>query len=93
VNYAVGHNIAGYLPEADVHVVATFEEAKAILIHDLLFAADHAESEDEGDELAGLAEDVNLWNRPDTAYANYRSGYMAYWIAETGEDVDDEGGE
>lgn len=88
-NYAVGHNMAGYLPESDVYVVSTFDEAKTILISDLLFAADYADSETAAQQYDALAQDVNLWNGPDTLYVDYRSGQMAYWIEETTEEVDE----
>jgi hypothetical protein len=94
MNYAVGHNIAGYLPEADVYVTSTFEDAKAYLIHDLLFHADYAETGDIGDALANAAEEVNLWNGPDTVYVEEIDSEhcipTAYWIVETDEECEDE---
>lgn len=93
MNYAVGSNVAGYLPECDVHIVTDFAEAKSILIHDLLFAADYAETGDIGDALAGAAEDVNLWNGPDCLYVETIDSEhcipTAYWITETEEEPEE----
>lgn len=89
MNYAVGHNVAGYLPESDVYIVEDFETAKAYLIHDLLFHADYAETGDIGDALANAAEDVNLWNGPDCLYVETIDSEhcipTAWWITETDE--------
>jgi hypothetical protein len=43
-HFHAGHNDAGYLPEADVASFATFEDAKAYMIAELLQAADHIAS-------------------------------------------------
>ena len=92
-NYAVGHNMAGYLPESEVWITDDFAAAKQSLIDDLLRAADDAGDagdagdDDEADELAALAEDVNLWNGPDCVYSEFRSGLMAWWITATDEAV------
>lgn len=88
-NYAVGHNVAGYLPESDVYVVEDFESAKRSLIADLLFAADYAETDDIGNALALAAEEVNLWNGPDCLYVDMIDSPhcipTAFWIVETDE--------
>ena len=60
MNYAVGHNVAGYMPEADVYVTDEFVNAKSALIYDLLFAADYAETDEIGNCLALAAEEVDL---------------------------------
>ena len=89
-NYAVGHNMAGYLPESDVWITDDFTAGKQSLIDDLLRAADvagDAGDDDDADELAALAEDVNLWNGPDVVYSTFRSGHMAWWITATDEAV------
>lgn len=85
--YATGHNTPGYLPEADVHYCETFEEAKSILIHDLKFAEDYAETEEAAENFAEAAEDVNLWSGPDSLVVddrpdNEHSLGVAYWINE-----------
>jgi hypothetical protein len=94
MNYAVGHNVSGYLPESDVYVTDTFADAQAYLIHELLFAADYAETEDIGDELALAAEDVNLWNGPDTCYVEMIDSEhcipTAWWIDVTEEEIEEE---
>ncbi len=91
--YAVGHNVSGYLPECDVYVTDSFEEAKRYLIHDLLFAADYAETDDIGNALALAAEDVNLWNGCDVVYVEMIDSEhcipTAYWIVETDETPED----
>lgn len=92
--YAVGHNVAGYMPEADVYIAETFADAKAYLIHHLLFAADYAETGDIGDALAGAAEDVNLWSGPDCIYVEEIDSEhcipTVYWIVETDEMPEDD---
>lgn len=40
-HFHVGHNVAGYLPESDVYMSATVEDALAVLIDDLDRAVDH----------------------------------------------------
>jgi hypothetical protein len=98
--YSVGHNISVYLPESDVSYAETFEDAKAVLIADLLEAADDAQSNDENtlaDELDGLAQDVNLESGPQgfTYYSstNPDSEYdlpTAWWVAEISQEEYDE---
>ena len=74
-HYHVGHNMPGYLPESDVFYASDLATAKAYMIADLLHEADY--DENYGDELAGLAEDVNLagpsgWDD--------QVGNLAWWI-------------
>jgi hypothetical protein len=92
--YAVGHNVAGYLPEADVAVFDTFDEAKRCLIHDMLLAADYAETETIAEDLTNSAEDVNLWNGPDTVYVEMIDSPhcipTAWWIMEADEAPENE---
>lgn len=88
MNYAVGHNMPGYLPESTVSVVETFEEAKAILIHDLKFQEDYAADESEAEDYCAAAEDVNLWSSPDSIYVGSHPE-LAWWIMETDEEVDE----
>lgn len=87
-NYAVGHNLPGYLPESDVWVTDDFAHAKAMLIEDLKRAEDHhgmGDNEDSAEECCHAAEDVNLWSSPGTLYA----ANLAWWIVETDEPVTD----
>lgn len=63
MNWAVGHNNPGYLPEGDVFVTANFELARRMLLDDLKGVgdflhevADRRES-DGGDQDAALAAD------------------------------------
>jgi hypothetical protein len=89
VNYAVGHNIAGYLPECDVFVTDVFDQAKRYLISEMLEAADYAETEDIATDLTLQAEDVNLWSGPGTCYVEMIDSEhcipTAWWITETDE--------
>lgn len=89
--YAYGHNFAGYLPESDVHYVRDFDDAKAGLISDLLFAAEYEDSEDLAENLTNAAEDANLWGEMDeeawlVRVDLDRSIPMAYWIHEVSEE-------
>ena len=43
-HFHAGHNDAGYLPESDVPSFATFEDAKAYMIAELLQAAAHRDA-------------------------------------------------
>jgi hypothetical protein len=80
--YAVGNNVAGYMPEADVEVFEDFDRAKRYLIDEMLRAADYAETET-------IAEEVNLWNGPDCVYVEMIDSLhcipTAWWITETDE--------
>ena len=87
--YVVGDNLPGYLPERDVQVCRTWADAKQALIDNLLNDQDYCD-EDEAEEMAAAAEDVNLWNGPDTILV----ARMAYWVTERAEedgDFEDEG--
>lgn len=44
VHFHAGHNVAGYMPEADVECFATWDEARSFLADELLRAADAVES-------------------------------------------------
>lgn len=89
MNYSYGHNLPGYLPESDVWIVATFDEAKRGLIADIRYAEDSAamgDDEDAAEDLCAAAEDVNLWSSPDYLIA----AGLAWWIAETDEPVSED---
>lgn len=94
MNYAVGHNIAGYMPECDIYVTDTFDQAKRYLISEMLEAADYAETEQIAEELAAAAEDVNLWNGPDVCYVDMIDSEhclpTAWWIDVTEEELEEE---
>lgn len=66
--WTVVYNSTGYLPEMEPYSFRTPAEAKAALIAEILQAADSYDS----DELAGLAEDLNLADVQDgwTGYAD-----------------------
>jgi hypothetical protein len=91
MNYAVGHNIAGYMPESDVEIFEDFDSAKRYLIDEMLRSADYAETETIAEDLTNTAEDVNLWSGPDTCYVEEIDSAhcipTAYWIVETDEEV------
>lgn len=79
MSYVIGNNLPGYLPDSDPFVIeGTFDEAKRALIDELLWQADVADTEEEAEELTEAAEDVNLWNGPDTLSLCDR----CYWIQE-----------
>ena len=87
--YCYGSNIAGYLPERDVYYVATFDDAKAGLISDLLFDADDEDDADYADELSGAAGDVNLWSGADYLYTQRAGEHQlpcAWWIHEVSDE-------
>lgn len=76
--YVIGNNMAGYLPDSEPFtVIGTFEDAKQALIDELKFQEDYAANEDEAEEFAEAAEDVNLWNSPDSISVVDR----VYWIS------------
>lgn len=85
MSYTVGQNIPGYLPDSEPMEYETFDEAKRALIKDMLFHADYA-PDDTADELAGVAEDVNLWSESDRSMRNHghqsitAAGYV-WWIS------------
>ena len=95
-NYAVGHNMAGYMPEADVWVTDDLETAKQSLIDDLDRWADGVAMGPEDDRDADLdeideaIEEIKTWTGEGLVYINYRSGLMAYWINETDEEPEDD---
>lgn len=69
--FVAGHNVPGYLPDCEPMECETFDEAKRALIEEMLHEADIAgqcetpEGDNRADELAGAAEDVNLWSERD----------------------------
>ena len=44
IHYHAGHNMPGYLPESDVWIYATFDEAKAGQIEEMEYIADVLDS-------------------------------------------------
>lgn len=87
VNYACGNNLPGCLPDMPVPVFATFDEAKRCLIADLKRAEDSdIFTEDEAEELAAAAEDVNLWSELEGPQA-ITVCEQVWWIDTTTEEV------
>jgi len=98
MNYAVGHNMPGYLPESDVEIFSTFEDAKDYLRGELISYADHVADvvgfdetlDDENVSGVLMAYDqVAGWTEPDTLYTSAHPG-LAWWIMETDEEVTDD---
>lgn len=100
MNYAVGHNMPGYLPESDVEIFTEWEDAKRYLIdimeRDADFYDDTARQDgnDENDERHDLAEslsseceDLNLDNGPEWGTI---VGNVSYWIMLTDEEPEEE---
>jgi hypothetical protein len=86
-HYAYGWNMPGYLPDPDVvHIVSTFDEAKRRLIHEMLFSADYASTEDAAENYTNAAEDINLWSGPDSLTV----AGEAWWVMATDQPTDDE---
>ena len=87
--YCSGHNTAGYLPEGDVSYAPSFDDAKASLIHDLLFHADYADDATSADAFAAAAEDANLWSATDAEWLLYVEDHglpVAWWIMEVSDE-------
>jgi hypothetical protein len=88
MNYAVGHNMPGYLPDdpESVYVTDSFEDAKRYLIHQLAWTENYAESEDIAEDFSAAQQDVNLWSSPcDIPIDN-----EVWWIQPTDELIADE---
>lgn len=89
MHYIVGHNVPGYMPETESYPCETLEEARSVLIADLLNAADGygmGDQEDIAEEYAAAAEDVNLWSSADSVLlpcvgGEYDLGTV-WWIVE-----------
>ena len=73
-------NVPGYLPEHDVWTMETFDDAKRLLIAEMLVDAENASSESIATDLDNAAQDVNLWGEPDSAQIQYQTTRMAYSI-------------
>lgn len=93
--YAVGWNVAGYMPECDVYVTSDFDSAKRYLIDEMLRAADIADTDAMAADLDNAAQDVNLWSAPgDVCYVEMIDSPhcipTAFWICETDETPEEE---
>ena len=87
MRYSVGTNIPGYLPDNIPSIHETWDAAKRRLISDMLWIADHTDSEDEAMELTAAAEDVNFCS---PRYFDVTIGDYVWWIAPAaGEDTYD----
>ena len=77
--WAVGHNMPGYLPEADVYYTTDHESAKLALIDEMERDCDSYDQVDEHDlanELSGAEQDLNLANGEWGTIV----GNVSYWI-------------
>jgi hypothetical protein len=93
-HWTVGHNVSGYVPEADVTCFADWPTAKDALASDLEFARDsldyapedervEAEHDSLADALSGLANAANQPEREFLAYTDDGERYTiptAWWI-------------
>lgn len=94
VKYVAGCNVLGNLWHFEPTEHETFDEAKRALIREMLLEADIAwkcetpEGNDTADELAGAAEDVNLWIERDRDMPSWRrsttAGGYEWFIAREG---------
>ena len=78
MNYVIGTNIAGYLPEDSLSLADTFKEAKEILLERL----DQLWEEEGVDlgELDTIINDVSGWVEPSWHSLTCRSGQLEVWI-------------
>lgn len=83
VSFAVGSNVSGYLPDAEPYMVKTWEEAKQVLIGDLLFEADYGPDDDDTATYTRAAEDVALWTTPMGGVNEISVCGRVYWIEAT----------
>jgi hypothetical protein len=80
IHFHVGWNMPGYLPECDVEMFETFEDAKRYLIGvmdnegDYLFDIDR---KDDADELSAEMQNLNLDNGPEWETI---VGNTSWWI-------------
>jgi hypothetical protein len=92
-NYAVGHNMVGYMPESDVWITDDFESAKQSLADDIIRDLDSLEQADDvpADRLAPYNEAIEELAALKEAQEFYVIlGYESYWIAFSEEEPDAE---
>lgn len=81
MSYTAGRNDPGNLWHFEPSEHETFDEAKRALIREMLLEAVIAglrpEGDDRADELAGAAEDVNLWIERDRDMPTWRKSITA----------------
>jgi hypothetical protein len=83
VPFAVGSNVPGYLPDAEPHMVKTWEEAKQVLIADLLFEADYGPDDEDTASYTRAADDVAAWTTPTGRVNEISVCGRVYWIETT----------
>lgn len=80
MKYIAGFNQPGYLPESEPEEFESFDEAKRYIIDIIKTAEDDAATNDEeemAEDLAALAEDVNLEN---DVFSVLGPDDYAYWV-------------
>lgn len=83
--YTSGYNGSVYLWHFEPTKHETFDEAKRALIQDMMFHADY-EPDNTANELALVAEDINLWDENDRDMRDHgrqsiTAGGFEWWIA------------
>jgi hypothetical protein len=74
--WVAGCNMPGYMPDSDPAEFESAEEAKNYIISMVKFEEDSAETEEQAEELAAFAEDVNLQSGEFSA----QHGNWVYWV-------------
>jgi hypothetical protein len=68
------------LPDAEPYTVKTWEEAKQVLIGDLLFEADYGPDDDDTARYTRAADDVAQWTNPMGRVNEISVCGRVYWI-------------
>ncbi len=92
MNYVVGHNMPGYLPESDPWISSDWEEARNALLEDMDRHADSlADFEDDASELFELESAItDLGTAAAGTEWGWTVGNTAYWLSLTEEEPIDE---
>jgi hypothetical protein len=75
--WIAGTNMPGYMPEEIPEVFETQDEAKRWVIQEIKRDEDDAETEEEAEELAHFAEEVNL----ERGEFSRMMGNRVYWVS------------
>lgn len=87
-NWAVGHNMPGYLPEADVYITSDWASARDALVADLERASeDDYEADNELSEIASklmelrdAAQNKRMELNPNLGTSETWTGETGYWV-------------
>ncbi len=74
--YVAGTNMPGYMPDDGPSEFESFEDAQRFILADIKRDEEQAETEEQAEELAAFAEDVNLESAPFSG----RCGNRVYWV-------------